>query len=56
MGHGFSGKPLVYQEDFHPHHAQRFHLFRAIIESTPHEGRFSYNILLDLINNDERWA
>ena len=54
MGIGFVGEPLVYQESFYAHGDQLFHLLGRITESILYEDRFSYSILVDLINDDEQ--
>ena len=55
-GLGFIGEPVVYQEDFHVHCGQLLHLFGSIIGCISLEDYFSYTILEDLMNHDERWA
>lgn len=54
-GTGFTGELLVYQEDFHTHCDQLLHLLSPIMESIPLEDHFSYSILIDLMQDDERW-
>ena len=56
MGLGSAGEMLAYQEDFHTHCDQPFHLFGPIMEAIPYKDHFSYIILIDMINNDVRWA
>ena len=53
---GFAGELLVYQEDFYTNHDQRFHFFGPVVESIPYEDYFSYNILVNLINDDVHQA
>lgn len=56
MGLGSAGEMLVYQEDFHTHCDQHFYLFGPIMKAIPYKDHFSYIILIDMINNDVRWA
>jgi len=56
IGLGFIRKLLGCEEDFHVHRDQLVHLFGSVMGSIPTVDHFSYSILEDLMNDDERWA
>ena len=53
MGLGFTGELLIYQEDFYTDCDKRLHLSGPIVELIPHEDHFSYNVLIDLMCDDD---
>jgi len=56
IGHGFSGNPLVYQEDFHHGRVYVLELFCLIMGNIPHGGSFPYSIHFSLMQDAIDWA
>ena len=50
-----TGKPSVYQVDFYTSCDKLFDPFGPVIESISNRDDFSYNILIDLMHNNEKW-